>query len=152
MFFFHKWPDVQYTTSRMMFSHWKQNWKNVTQKQSFAGVLQNRCSKNFANLTGDMLESLFEKVAGLRHCNIIKKRLQHSCFPVKFEKFLRTPFFTEHLRWLLLVISLTPYSLSWVNRPFRLTQLATFLKQPIIYGFIDDKNKEALITKFFRLS
>ena len=24
------------------------------------------------------------------------------CFPVKFAKFLRTPFFTEHLRWLLL--------------------------------------------------
>ena len=28
----------------------------------------------------------------------------------------------------------------------------TFLKQPLIYGFIDDKNKESLITKFFRLS
>ena len=27
---------------------------------------------------------------------------KHRCFPVKFEKFLRTPFFTEHLRWLLL--------------------------------------------------
>ena len=25
-----------------------------------------------------------------------------SCFPVNFEKFLRTPFFTEHLWWLLL--------------------------------------------------
>ena len=31
-----------------------------------------------------------------------KKRLQHSCFPVKFAKFLRTTFLTEHLRWLLL--------------------------------------------------
>ena len=29
-------------------------------------------------------------------------RLQHRCFPVKFAKFLITPFFTEHLRWLLL--------------------------------------------------
>ena len=28
------------------------------------------------------------------------------CFPVKFTEFLRTPFFTEHLRWLLLKISL----------------------------------------------
>ena len=27
-----------------------------------------------------------------------KKRLWHSCFPVNFAKFLRTPFFTEHLR------------------------------------------------------
>ena len=31
---------------------------------------------------------------------IIKKRLQHSFFPVKFAKFLSTPFSTEHLRWL----------------------------------------------------
>ena len=29
--------------------------------------------------------------------NIIKKRLQHRCFPVKFTKFLRTHFFTDHL-------------------------------------------------------
>ena len=28
--------------------------------------------------------------------------LQHRCFPVKFAKFLRTPFFIEHLGWLLL--------------------------------------------------
>ena len=31
-----------------------------------------------------------------------KKRLQHRCFSVKFAKFLRTPFLTEHLWWLLL--------------------------------------------------
>ena len=29
-----------------------------------------------------------------------KKRLWHSCFAVNFAKFLRTPFLTEHLRWL----------------------------------------------------
>ena len=39
-----------------------------------------------------MLESVFNKVAGLQACNFIKKRLQHGCFPVKFVKFLRTPF------------------------------------------------------------
>ena len=33
---------------------------------------------------------------------LIKKRLWHRCFPVKFAKFLRTPFLTEHLQWLLL--------------------------------------------------
>ena len=26
-------------------------------------------------------------------CNLIKKRLQHMCFPMKFTKSLRTPFF-----------------------------------------------------------
>ena len=30
--------------------------------------------------------------------------LAQMCFPVNFVKFLRTPFFTEHLRWLLLAI------------------------------------------------
>ena len=44
-----------------------------------------------------MLESLFNKVAGLKACNFIEKRLQHSFFPVKFTKFLRTYFFTKHL-------------------------------------------------------
>ena len=33
---------------------------------------------------------------------LLKKRLWHSCFPVNFAKFLRTPILTEHLRWLLL--------------------------------------------------
>ena len=36
----------------------------------------------------------------LQACKVIKKRLQRRCFPVKFAKFLKTPFFTEHLRWL----------------------------------------------------
>ena len=39
--------------------------------------------KNFANFTG-----------------------KHRCFPVKFVKFLRTPFFTAYLQWLLLSILL----------------------------------------------
>ena len=33
--------------------------------------------------------------SGLKPCNFIKKRLQHNCLPVKFRKFLRTPFFTD---------------------------------------------------------
>ena len=39
--------------------------------------------KNISNFTGKNLKA----------CNFIKKRLQHKCFPIKFEKFLRTPFF-----------------------------------------------------------
>ena len=35
-------------------------------------------------------------------------RLQHGCFLVKFPKFQRTPFSTEHFRWLLLEISHDP--------------------------------------------
>ena len=47
--------------------------------------------------------SHFSAMSGLQVCNFIKKRFQHRCFPVKFAKFLRTPFFTEYLRWLLLM-------------------------------------------------
>ena len=35
---------------------------------------------------------------------LLKKGLWHRCFPVNFAKFLRTPFFTEHLWWLLLLL------------------------------------------------
>ena len=38
-----------------------------------------------------VLESLFNKAAGLKACSLIKKRLQHKCFPLKFAKFLKIP-------------------------------------------------------------
>ena len=44
----------------------------------------------------------FIKVASLMPATFLKKRLQHRCFPLDFAKFLRTPFFTVHLRRLLL--------------------------------------------------
>ena len=48
--------------------------------------------KNFANFTGKHL------------CwGFILIDLLYRCFPVKFVKFLRAPFFTEHLRRLLLI-------------------------------------------------
>ena len=55
--------------------------------------------KDFTKFTGKHLcQSLFfNKVAGLRPATLFKKRLWHRCFPVNFAKFLRTPFFKEHL-------------------------------------------------------
>ena len=60
--------------------------------------------RNFAKFTRKHLcQSLFiNKVAGPRSATLLKKRLCHRCFPVNFAKFLRTPFRTEHLWWLLL--------------------------------------------------
>ena len=49
-----------------------------------------------------LLESVFNKVASLQADCFIKKRLQHRYFLVDFAKFLKTPFFTKHLQWLLL--------------------------------------------------
>ena len=39
-----------------------------------------------------MLESHFKKVTGPQACNFLKKKYQHRCFPVKFERFLRARF------------------------------------------------------------
>ena len=62
--------------------------------------------RNFTKITGKHLcQSLFfNKVPGLRLATLLKKRLWHRCFLVSFVKFLRTPFFIEHLWWLLLCI------------------------------------------------
>ena len=71
-----------------------------------------RCSvtiddlRDFVKFTGKHLcQSLFfNKVAGLRPATLLKKRLWHRCFPVKFVKVLRTTFFIERLSWLLLLL------------------------------------------------
>ena len=62
--------------------------------------------KNFAKFTGKHLYWIlfFNKVTGLRHAALLKKRLRHMCFPVNFAKFLRTPFLQNTSRWLLLNI------------------------------------------------
>ena len=38
-----------------------------------------------------------------KQSSFLRKRLWHRCFPMNFAKFLRTPFLTEHLRWLLYI-------------------------------------------------
>ena len=52
------------------------------------------------------LEYVYESgeavVKKVEPATLLKKRLWHRCFPVNFAEFLRTPFFTEHLWWLLL--------------------------------------------------
>ena len=60
--------------------------------------------RNLTKFTGKHLcQSLFlNKVAGLRPTTLLKKKLWYKYFPVNFVKFLRTPFYIEHL-WLLLL-------------------------------------------------
>ena len=63
------------------------------------------CSEEFCNIYRKvpMLESLFNKVAGL--CNFIKKRLQHKSSPVSIAKFLRIPILKNSKRLLLFAIN-----------------------------------------------
>ena len=79
-----------------------------------------------------MLESLFIKVVGLKTCSSIKKRLQHMYFSVKFAKFLRTTFFAERIRWLLLEISQT-LSLLHLRTMNRVTSWYVLTPQPLFY-------------------
>ena len=61
--------------------------------------------RNFTKFTGKHLcQSLFcSKVAGQRSATLFKNRRWQRCFPENFVKFLRTPFYIEHLWWLLLM-------------------------------------------------
>ena len=57
--------------------------------------------RNFTKFTGN------HQCQSLTSCKpqavtLLKKKLWHRCFPMNFVKFLRTPFFIEHLWWLLL--------------------------------------------------
>ena len=116
------------------------NWKAVVRRCSVKKVLleifqnsqENTCDRDsfLIKLQATRVSFLIK----LQACNFIKKRLwrpatllkkglYHRCFPVNFEKFLKTPFFTEHLQWLLL-IALTAVG-SWQNhRPENLSFLS----------------------------
>ena len=49
--------------------------------------------KSFTKFTENICARVsFNKVAGLRPATFLKERIWHSCFPVNFAKFLRTPF------------------------------------------------------------
>ena len=69
--------------------------------------------KNSQNSQGNTCARLFfNKVAGLKACNFIKKRLQHGCFLVKFAKLLRAPILKKRLV-LLSELNGEVYQISW---------------------------------------
>ena len=69
------------------------------QKQSPKGVLRNLTKFTWNHLCQSLF---FNEIADLRPATLFKKGLWHRFFPVNFAKFLRTPFLTKHLWWLLL--------------------------------------------------
>ena len=91
--------DIDYVVRLLSNYELQKPWSSRPEVFCKKGVL-----RNFTKFTGKHLcqSLLFNKVAGPRPATLLKKRLWHRCFPVNFAKFLRTPFLTEHLRWLLL--------------------------------------------------
>ena len=67
--------------------------------------IKKSCSKKFRNIhrKTPVLESLFNKVAELKACKFIKKKLQRRCFPVNIAKFLRAPILKNTWEWLFLL-------------------------------------------------
>ena len=58
--------------------------------------------ENIPTFTGKL--PVFNRVTGLKACNIVKNKLQRRCFRVNIAKFLKTAILTEHLWWILLKI------------------------------------------------
>ena len=66
----------------------------ISQNQPLEVFYKEKYFRNFTKFTGKHLcQSLFlNKVAGLRPATLLKKKLWHTRFPVKFAKFLIKPF------------------------------------------------------------
>ena len=64
-----------------------------------------RCSvkKVFLKILQNSQENIRARIFILINTVLLKKRLWHRCFLVNFAKILRTAFFREYLRWLLLI-------------------------------------------------
>ena len=71
----------------------------ISHKHPFADVLENRCSYKFRKIHRKtlVLESLFDKVAGLQTSNL--QTFKTSCFPVNFTKFLWKSFSPDDCFW-----------------------------------------------------
>ena len=70
-------------------------------KQVFLKLLQ---TSQENTCVGISFNKLYQKLNLI--INFIKKKLQHRYFLAKFAKFLRSTFFTENLRWLLLKLNI----------------------------------------------
>ena len=69
------------------------------QKQPPVAFGKKMCSWEFHKIhrKTPVLDTFFNKLAGLRPATLLKKRLWYRCFPVNFVKFLQNTFFTEHV-------------------------------------------------------
>ena len=72
-----------------------------------------------------MLESLFNKVAGWKAYNFIKKRLQHRCFPVNIAKIFKNTYLEKHLQMTAFVNSRSAIFQESLVLPFKLNALTS---------------------------
>ena len=88
--------------------------RNPSMKSQLSEAVAQTCSVKkifFAKFTGKHLcQSLFLRKLQAAPAILFKKRLWRRCFPVNFAKFTTTPFFTEHLWWVLLNSGISRHS------------------------------------------
>ena len=86
----------------MLFVHVEKlsNWhkRKNSQKQAFTDVLQKRCSQKFGNIRKKtpVLESHFDKVAGLKAWIFIKAETPTQVFSCEYCEIIKNNFFLEH--------------------------------------------------------
>ena len=71
----------------------------------------------------------------LTPATLLKKRLWHRCFPHNFAKFLRTPFFIEHLQWLLLETFKT-YKIN--------------IKSSVTFAYVQSNKRQIIFIKYIK--
>ena len=80
-----RWSNISCVSGILVKNIWTDCWIVTVaylKKQPPEALCKKMCSEKFRKFyrKTTMLESLFKKVAGLRTCNFLKKRLQHRCF------------------------------------------------------------------------
>ena len=91
--------------------------------------------------------TVFKQVHNLKARNLIKKRLQHSCFPVKFAKFLRAPPILKNIYERLLLIFFNFNSYSWQDLS---PSVQDVLQNVLFYNlspYQNKKNKRVTVIK-----
>ena len=96
-----------------------------------------------------MLESHFNKVADLKACNFIKKRLEHRCFLVNIAKFIRTAFCMKDIRWLLLFLKDIQESKEKATVLYRSSRPEGFCKKGVLRNFAKFTGKHKCQSFFF---
>ena len=83
--------NVTYKTGKECYLS-RRKWRTNSRCSHRSYSVRKGVLRNFAKFTGKHLCQglFFNKVAGLRSATLLEKRLWHRCFPVNFEKFLRT--------------------------------------------------------------
>ena len=110
---------------------WRLSANSFVKKQPQEVFCKRGVLKNFVNFTGKhFCLSLF--LIKLQACNFVKKRLQHSSFPVHLDKFLKTSLLKSICeRLFLFVVSLQAYNFHYRN----LDKLQTFVKNNYLYPY-----------------